>query len=325
MSSYAYWRAKLAGQDPDPPADRTQMPCGFWRMRDGSPLAVWIDGGRRIAWRGFTGAAREMAQRHMESVAEQGGFGLAVTEDAYRAAFDAGRWPDTDAIVADQVRPPSPGSNLPADPAEVLRDQIEAAAAGADAYAKIGDDETAKRAQSLRSRLLELSGEADKTRKIEKEPHFRAGKAVDEKWMPLVEAAKSKADMIRGALSAHETAKARAAAAEQARIDAERRKAEAELRAAEEAGKPLPAVAAVLAEPARPAPAPVTQIRGGYGRTAKVRVVQRADVRDYDMLYAAVKERQDVKTFLAGIAQKALDTTGEVLPGVVTTEERRVS
>jgi len=94
-SDYGYWAEKLAGRDPDPPDDRTQMPCGFWRMRSGQPLAVWMDDGRRVALRGF-GEGETLATNHMEAIAEAGGFGMAVTEEFYRDAIEKGHWPDSE-------------------------------------------------------------------------------------------------------------------------------------------------------------------------------------------------------------------------------------
>jgi len=97
---YGYWLAKLAGRDPDPPADRTQMPCGFWRMRSGQPLAVWMDDGRRVALRGW-GEGETLSTGHMEAIAEAGGFGTAVTEEFYRDAIANGYWPDSEGPARD--------------------------------------------------------------------------------------------------------------------------------------------------------------------------------------------------------------------------------
>jgi len=94
-SDYGYWAAKLAGLDPDPPADRTQMPCGFWRMRSGQPLAVWMDDGRRVALRGW-GVGETLPTSAMEAIAEAGGFGKAVAEEFYRDAIEKGHWPDSE-------------------------------------------------------------------------------------------------------------------------------------------------------------------------------------------------------------------------------------
>jgi hypothetical protein len=284
MSDYAYWHAKLAGEDPDPPADRTQLPCGFWRLNGGDPLAVWIAGEERIALRGFA-PGKLLSARYMEMIAEAGGFGKAVTEDAYRAAFAAGRWPDTDQVVAEQR------NQTVADDAEALRDQISAATAGASQYGAIDGEEAAQRAQSLRARLLELAGDAKKRHEAEKAPHLEAGKAVDAKWLPMAKEAKAAADAIRAALQVFENA---------------------------------PAAPAVATAPTAPAPAR-KQIRGGYGRPAIVTAIKVATVADIDALFAAVRERPDVKAFLQSIAQKALDTNGEILPGVEVTEGRKVS
>lgn len=97
---YGYWAAKLAGLDPDPPADRTQMPCGFWRMRSGHPLAVWMDAGQRVALRGW-GIGETLSTSHMEAIAEAGGFGTAVTEEFYREAIAKGYWPDSEGPARD--------------------------------------------------------------------------------------------------------------------------------------------------------------------------------------------------------------------------------
>lgn len=318
--AYAYWHGKLNGEDPDPPENRTQMPCGFWRMRDNSPLAVWIDGEQRIALRGFGGSARPMNQDFMERVAEGGSFGVAVTEEAYRSAFDAGLWPDTDPVVAAQMKPPSPGHNkAPADDSpESFREMIEAAAARAGEYASIASDEVAAQAQSLRSRLTELAGKADKRRKAEKQPHFDAGKAVDATWNPIVEAGEEAANGIKTALEKWENEKLRKEREEQSRRDAERRAAEAE---AAKTGTPPPAA------PVAPEPAPVatTRIKGGFGRAASVKAVKVVtEVTDWPALYGYMKDHPEVTDLLKRLAQRAVDA-GRDVPGVTIEERRKVA
>ena len=93
---YRYWLEKLAGLDPDPPADRTVMPCGFWRLRDGAPLAVWPEDHGLVAVKGFASNSAQMTTPAMEAMAERGGFGVAVTEEAYRTAMARGYWPDSE-------------------------------------------------------------------------------------------------------------------------------------------------------------------------------------------------------------------------------------
>lgn len=93
---YGYWQAKLAGLDPDPIEPRTTMPLGFWRRRDGRPMAVWMNGDDRLALVGWEGFDEFLPVAAMESIAERGGFGTAVPEDFYRAAIAKGYWPDSE-------------------------------------------------------------------------------------------------------------------------------------------------------------------------------------------------------------------------------------
>ena len=131
-----------------------------------------------------------------------------VPKEWHDAYMRSGGWQDEHIadIQAFVDRGAIGGNNPPTDPAEVLRDQIEAAAAGVKDYATITDAEHAARAQSLRSRLTGLAKEADTARKTEKEPHLSAGRAVDAKWNPIVDRAQGGADAIRKALSDYATA-----------------------------------------------------------------------------------------------------------------------
>lgn len=98
---YEYWRAKLAGEDPDPPEDRTILPLGFWRLRRGDPLAVYMNDGARIAVVGFEESYRFLPEVAMEEMAERGGFGEAVEEAFYREAIAKGYWPDSEGPTRD--------------------------------------------------------------------------------------------------------------------------------------------------------------------------------------------------------------------------------
>lgn len=98
---YGYWAAKLAGHDPDPIEPRTTMPLGFWRRRDGRPMAVWMDGDERVALVGWAGSDEFLPPHAMEAIAERGGFGTAITEDFYREAIRKGYWPDSEGPARD--------------------------------------------------------------------------------------------------------------------------------------------------------------------------------------------------------------------------------
>lgn len=322
MADYTYWKNALAGTfgevhdgDPQP---------GFYRKRTGKaqgfiPVAIWEQDGKVIALAdGREADANEIWTYCCPHV---------VTEEQYRARVETGKWHDEDDAVTESLAHRTDTNNPPTDEAEILRGQIEAASAGVAEYTEIKDDATASKAQSLRSRLLELSGQADKVREAQKKPFFEAGKAVDAKFQPLVKSAKAAADLIRDALGQHETRKAKEAArlqaiADEARIKAEREAVKAQAAAAL-AGRPIqpsePAPAAVA-----PTPEPVTAIRGAYGRAASVKIVKVAKVTDQDAAYGFLKAHKELSDLIAQLAQRAVNA-GYVVPGVEVIEERKVA
>lgn len=309
---YDYWLNALKGEfgpihedDPQP---------GFYRKRTGraagyAPVAIWEMDGKIVA---MVGEQVEDAAAIWSYVADK-----PVTEEQYRDRVATGKWWDEDDSVTASLAVPGAGHNNPPD-VDTIKDQIEAALQAVATYAEIGDDTAAAKAQSARSRLLELSREADKKRELEKKPHFEAGKAVDAAWQPLVKSAKEGADAIAKALSAHETAKAR----EAARLAAIA--AEVQRKALEEAQARAPIGVTVEPEPA-PTPPPVAAvpIKGAYGRGASVRVVKTATVADQDAAYAYLRNQPDMVALIQKLAQKAVDA-GFTVPGVTVEEARKV-
>lgn len=309
---YKWWQDALAGNVGAIHEGEPQS--GFFRRKvaDGSMvgIAIWYDGDKPVAL-----VSGKPANPNTAWIS---GAKNPVSEEFYREWESNGVWPDDHKIVAPSA---SPGSNEPTDEAEMLRDQIESARAGAADYAKVESDEQAAKAQSLRSRLLELSRNADKRRTELKKPFLEGGKAVDTKWQPLVNAAKEVADAIAKSMSAWETKKAKAAAEAQRQTDEERRRREDEARAAEQAGKPAPAPVLDL-EPV-PTPPPTTRIKGGYGRAAAVKVVNVVTaVTDFDALVQ--RYRPAVLVLVTERAQKDIDAGFEV-PGVTVEERRKVA
>jgi hypothetical protein len=326
VDPWAWWMAAL--NDPSKigskelPVHDSDPRQGYFRVRYGKdkpfePVAIWKDDdGKWLAYRNGREASAESIWtsccRHPITVA------------AYDAAMDGKGWPDDDRVVAAQVKPSEPtigdNSNV-VDEAETLKDQIEAALAGMSAYDKVGDDETAAKALSLRNRLNELSGQAEKIRVKQKEPHLEAGKAVDAKWQPLVKSAKSGADKVRDAISAWETEKYN-------RQQATLRKAEADRLAAEEAARQAAPDAEVIEAPA-PAPAPVevapAPIRASYGKAASVSmktVVK--DVTDWKALAIYMSEHRVMQDTLRTLAQRALDAGRTNVPGITTEQKAAV-
>ena len=284
QNDYAYWRDALTGKF-GPIHDGDPQP-GFYRLRRrgqiDQPVAIWRDlDGIYCAVSGREDDASEIWTFMADKP---------IAEAVYRAVVAGEPWPDIAPSVAAMTNSKS------ADPADILRDQIEACKADIAGFTTITDDTQQAAAQSLRSRLLELSREADKTREKLKAPHHEAGKAVDAKWQPLVKDAKAAADKVAAAMGAWETEKARVAA---------------------EANAPSPPVAA-------PAPAPAAPIKGAYGRASSVRVVRIATVVDQDQLYAAIRDNSELKAAMQRIAQ-AIVNGGETVAGVEITEERRVA
>lgn len=317
---FADWRRALAGGVVDFNQDHPTP--GYWRTRQvkGGPLmpvAVWLDAdgvnvqcdGKDIAIdRVWPWAARQP-----------------VTYEAFNIRMTTGQWPDIDPVVAQQNeanREVIGGNNPPTDPLALLTEQISVAKSGSSEYAIISNDEQLARAQTLRSRLLELSGEADKHREVEKKPHLTAAKATDDRWMPLVKLAKGCADGIRAAMEKWETLKLTQRRAEESKV------AEAE-RARQAAIAKATAAAAAAGRPAPPPPPPIPQsppqnyapIRGAAGRAAstKPKLIAKR-MTDQDAVYAHFRLSTEVSDLLFALAQKELDKGQTSVPGIMVEE-----
>jgi hypothetical protein len=190
------------------------------------------------------------------------------------------------------------------DDIETLADQIESAKQGAEAYRDIESEEQAAKAQSLRARLNELSGQADKKREAYKKPHLEAGKAIDQKWMPLVKEAKGIADQLRKYIEVFKTAQLL-----QRRLE-ERQREEAAQNAAT-VPPPLPPVD--------------TTIKGSYGRAATVgtELVVTA-ITDQDAVYQFFRDNPDLQACLFKLAQWGIKAQLAV-PGITTEERAKIS
>jgi hypothetical protein len=290
MNQWTNWQKRLAGEkvaihegEPDSGFYRIRrkdkatgkfhfVPAAFWKDDNGELHGVvdgrTFDGNRCIGYWLW-------AVQHP------------ITEAEFRRVEAGGSWSDIDDEVHAQTNGRGIGDNSgTVSDLELIREQIESAKAGAEAYAEITDDATLTRAQTLRSRLLELSNEADSKREKEKAPHFQAAKDVDAKWQPLVKSAKAVADTIRAAMIKWETTK-------------------------------------LKARPAEKAPA-VTKIRGASGKAAHVGVIKVITaVTDQDALYAYFRFYDNVKSILLINAQTAVKN-GHTVPGVTITEEADV-
>lgn len=323
MYDYSYWHNALAGNFG--PVHEGDAQPGFYRKRASKggpflPVAIWEADGKLIA---TVDGKQADAADIWSHVCDK-----PVTEEAFRNRSEGGAWPDEDESVTRSLAPPPAGHNAPPqDEADTLAAQIEAASANAKEYEDIRDDGVAAKAQSARSRLNELSRDADKIREAQKKPHLEAGKNIDAKWQPLVKAAKAAADAIAKALGAHETRKFQAAEAVRLKAEAERQKLiEAERQRALEASPVTGPQAVLPVELPPPSPEPVAAqpIRGAYGRAATVKVVKIATVEDYDEATTYFRNNAEYRALIDKLAQKAVDA-GYTVPGVKVTEERKVT
>lgn len=242
-----------------------------------------------------------------------------VEYEAYKAKSDTGNWPDMDA----SIQPNGRGHNNPPEEteAESIKRQIEAAATGVSEYAKIGDQETKAKAQSLRSRLLELAAQAKKTHKKIKDPLWEQVKEIDNTYLPLAKEAEAFAKQVRDAMDTFDTAELKKAQeaerkAREAQEKAEREAAEA-ARKAEVEGKPAP----VIESPPPYDPPPVFQptvTKGAYGRAASNSIVKVVtEVTDWNELFGFLKTHAELKELMLKLAQRAVDKNFSV-PGVKT-------
>jgi len=240
-----------------------------------------------------------------------------VQYEAYKAKQDTGNWPDMDA----SIQPNGKGHNNPPEEteAESIKRQIDAAAAGIGQYDKIVDEETKAKAQSLRSRLLELAGQAKKTHKKIKDPLWEQVKEIDNTYLPLAKEAEAFAKQVRDAMDAYDTAELRKAQESERKIREERERIEREAaeatRKAEEEGKPTP----VFTPPPMPEPAPAFQptvTKGAYGRAASNKIVKTVtEITDWNELFGFLKTHVELKELMLKLAQRAVDKNFDV-PGV---------
>lgn len=317
-NEYALWEsllaAKVAGQDP-PPIDPNEPAVGFYRSRrKGQPyvsVAIWRDGGLCCQIDGKDVSAQSCIDSWPFTSKNP------ISWEQFHFYQENGRWEDSDETVHAQMTERGIGDNNPPDELTLMKEQIDSASAGVKAYAEITDDVTQAKAQSLRSRLLELSKQADKCKDAEADPPYKIYKAALARWKPLIDGAKAGADAIRAAMAKFETAKANKIREEQAEAARIAREAAA---AAEKAGKP---VTIVHVPPPPLAPQP---IKGGYGRAASARpikVVKR--ITDIDAALKFFRDTPEIREAVMTVAKSYTKHYPETeLPGIETAMEMDV-
>lgn len=320
--TYELWESLLAARKaglPPPPIDPNDPGLGFYRSRRKGqpyvPVTIWEESDELVCQMDGQDIDPQKVIDSWPFISKG-----PVSHEEYTFYMENGRWEDADEVVHGQMSS-NPreriGDNNPPDELTLMKEQIESASAGVAAYAEITDDVTQAKAQSLRSRLLELSKEADKKKDDEAGPHYKKYKEAHAKWKPLIDSAKAGADTIRSEMSKFETAKATKAREEQAEIA---RKAKEVAAAEEKAGKPV----AIVHVP--PPIAPAVPIKGAYGRAASsrpVKVVKK--ITDIDQLFGYFKTYPEVSDCLLGLAKRyAKSYPDTIVPGVEVAEEMDV-
>jgi len=266
-----------------------------------------------------------------------------IEYDVYQSVLAGNPWPDQHVV---EKAAPAEASNMPLDaqgspsspvtgaadqskeeiiaeikasPAEWLKREIEAAAAGLPRYVKkvdgnivflIDSDEMNGAAQSLRAQLLALSSKAEKARLEANRPHQEAIKRNGMIWSPLADAATLNAHALRdGPMKAWEVHKREQAAA-----------AVKATQAAQAAQVAAGATNSAPVQVASNAPAPSAKIKGATGKAASVGTVKIAVIHNQDQVYAHFKNNEQVKAILQGLANASVRASIEV-PGTTVAED----
>lgn len=186
-----YWETRLAGKSMTPAVNVPEY--GFYRKPTADKLswvavAYWRKGGFLHCHVNFSRITDEVTiletwQRCCDHP---------ITHEVYEAVKKGGEWPDIQPTV---LRQRMEMSNRPPedDTFESLRDLIDELVRDCERMLKRGavdSDEISDRAGNMAKWLNQLWNRADKAREREKAPYLAAERAVDDKWRPLLQAAK---------------------------------------------------------------------------------------------------------------------------------------
>lgn len=329
-NAWAWWQAAIA----NPAEIGKSLPVhdgdpqqGFYRVkssRDGKwlPVAIWYQDGEWIALRN---GAEVRADEIWTWVCRN-----PISDAAYEKALAGNGWND---------EPPTPargmGDNLPDDPCERLKVELEGEKEGVAEFLKkpISSQSEADKSAVWAKRLSELFNSADKHFRAEKDPIVKAGKDMDEKWR-WREEAKALSTQLKRHMDDY--------LREQQRIEQERQRkardeAERIRRAAEEAAISArqseneyeQAKADRLAREAAAAEKDAEGHNAAAGRTgAKVslRTFVSAKVTDYQAAATALVDMQhkEFLEFINQLANRAV-RADRTLPGVERVEEQRAA
>ncbi len=316
--THTYWENAIKGNfgpvhDGDPQ-------CGYYRKRNkygpDYPVAIWEKDGEIIALKGFKENSNQVdASDEWTYICES-----PITYEAYLDAFNSGEWPDDIATV---------GHNLPEDPHDALAMELEGDKELAEQFLNtpVDTQEAADKAASWSKKLSEIAKKADNFRKVEKQPSIDEGKAVDVKWSPIRDDAKDLSTRLKRHLDdwLRKQAEIERERQRKAQADADAKRIEAEKAAAEAKTEEDAERAKELAEEQKAIEREAKERNAQAGRTgSKVSLVtvKWGEITDYDKLLEALKDREEIKTVVQSLANRAAKGDHE-LPGMEIKSEKR--
>lgn len=306
--NYDYWYAALAGEKP--PIHEGDPQCGYYKKKNknkaDSPVAVFVNDGKIVA---LVGTAIE--SELIEADKYWTWFGdKPVSYEDYKAAYEDAAWEKAVEGLTPKEPAPVGHNNPPEDPFESFKEQIANAATIADKVMAedIKTKEQADRLANSRERLLQLFKESEEARKAEKKPHDDAATAVQIKWKPIVDQAKSTADKARARIDTYIKAE-------------EQRLAKEALERAKEAEKKGEEIPIEKTEPVR--------VGGGVsGRRTSAKTVVTAIIEDRiafaTFLLTGDNPNGDVMDALQRAANKIVQDKGKA-PGIKVKSERKAT
>ena len=329
VDEFAWWRAAIAGKPGI--VEEAKPESGYYKMRAGKdgpwlPVAIWRKDGEIVCRIGKT----------MRDPVEVWTFVAKnpIAKEIAKVAFETGNWPD-------QPEPIEQRPNMPTDPFEAMKVEIEDRAAQAARWLAAHPDITTQLdcdlARNMQAQLIKLGNNADDDRKTEKRPLIDAGKAIEAKFEPLITTARTWAERLREVYERFLKSEERRRQAEaQKKYEAEcaAREKERQRIAAEQAKKMADDPIQALTEPPPEipelplAPDPVkVQAGGGIGRKAGLRTVYVGVIEDYRKAMEHFAEHPDLKAVIDKLVSAAVragkDTTK--IPGVRVHEDRRAA
>lgn len=252
--------------------------------------------------------------------------------DAYEARIDTGAWPGE---AAPTERAAEIGDNAPPateDPIDVLLGKRIDDAAVWISKTPIDSEEASEEAANRVGELRALKAKAVAAHEIEKAPHLKAGRAVDERYQPLIKTggrADAAVKYILGKMNAFVDAqKEKARKTEQEEKDRLAAIEAVTQKATDAARNAVAEHGAGLREPTAPvppvAPPPTPPAKASFGGVTGRKISQQtktvAVIEDQDKCYQHFRDNPAVQQCLQDLAQKRVNIQQPV-PGVTTREE----